>query len=111
MAVFTVRNVPDAVHRTLRARAARHGRSTEAEVREILANAVKPEQRIRLGSPIAEIGRRHRCCPRICHCHARRRTFRGGRLARHQPEGGVIRYANIEHPFSRKLGLAPFSVD
>jgi plasmid stability protein len=42
MAILTVRNVPDDVHRALRVRAAQHGRSTEAEVREILAAVVKP---------------------------------------------------------------------
>ncbi|MBB3352489.1 plasmid stabilization protein [Rhizobium lentis] len=57
MAVLTVRNVPDDVHRALRVRAAMHGRSTEAEVREILENAVKPEQRIRMGDALAELGR------------------------------------------------------
>ena len=36
MANVTVRNLPDAVHRALRARAATHGRSTEAEIRYIL---------------------------------------------------------------------------
>ena len=35
MAILTVRNVPDEVHRALRMRAAVHGRSTEAEIREI----------------------------------------------------------------------------
>ncbi|MDK1494618.1 plasmid stabilization protein, partial [Sinorhizobium sp. 7-81] len=30
MAILTVRNVPDEVHRALRVRAAMHGRSTEA---------------------------------------------------------------------------------
>ena len=34
MAILTIRNVPDDVHRALRVRAARHGRSTEAEVRD-----------------------------------------------------------------------------
>ena len=58
MAVLTVRNVPDEVHRALRLRAAQHGRSTEAEVREILTKAVKPEQRVKLGSLMVEIGRR-----------------------------------------------------
>lgn len=58
MAVLTVRNVPDEVHRALRVRAAEHGRSTEAEVREILAAAVKPEGRVKLGSLLHEIGRR-----------------------------------------------------
>ena len=57
MAILTVRNVPDDVHRALRVRAARHGRSTEAEVREILAAAVKPEQRVRIGDALAAIGR------------------------------------------------------
>lgn len=41
-AVITVRNLPDEVHRALRIRAARHGRSTEAEVRDILEQAVLP---------------------------------------------------------------------
>lgn len=57
MAVLTVRNVPDEVHRALRMRAAQHGRSTEAEVREILEAAVKPEGRVKLGSLLHEIGR------------------------------------------------------
>lgn len=58
MAILTVRNVPDDVHRALRVRAARHGRSTEAEVREILAAAVKPEKRVRVGEALAAIGRK-----------------------------------------------------
>ena len=57
MAMLTVRNLPDAVHRALRVRAAMHGHSMEAEVREILETAVAPEGRIRLGSLLAEIGR------------------------------------------------------
>lgn len=57
MAVLTVRNVPDEVHRALRVRAAMHGRSTEAEIREILESVVKPEQRIRMGDALAELGR------------------------------------------------------
>ncbi len=57
MAMLTVRNLPEEVHRALRVRAASHGRSTEAEVREILEAAVKPEGRVKLGSLLAEIGR------------------------------------------------------
>lgn len=57
MPVITVRNLPPEVHRALRVRAAHHGRSTEAEVRAILEDAVKPEGRIKLGSLLAEIGR------------------------------------------------------
>lgn len=57
MATLTVRNLPDEVHRALRVRAALHGCSTEAEVREILANAVKPDARVRMGDALAALGR------------------------------------------------------
>jgi len=57
MASVTVRNLPDEVHRALRVRAARHGRSTEAEIREILEVAVRPSERIKLGSLLASIAR------------------------------------------------------
>ncbi|PFH29295.1 MULTISPECIES: FitA-like ribbon-helix-helix domain-containing protein [Burkholderia] len=57
MPVITVRNLPDEVHRALRIRAAQHGRSTEAEVRDILEQAVRPGGRTRLGTLLAEIGR------------------------------------------------------
>ncbi len=56
--MLTVRNLPDDVHRARRVQAAQHGRSTEAEVREILANAVKPEARVRLGDALSELGRK-----------------------------------------------------
>jgi plasmid stability protein len=58
VAILTVRNVPDEVHRALRVRAAQHGRSTEAEVREILAAVVKPEKRVRVGEALQAIGRK-----------------------------------------------------
>lgn len=58
MGTLTVRNLPDEVHRALRVRAAMHGRSTEAEVRAILENAVKPAERIRMGDALAALGRR-----------------------------------------------------
>lgn len=58
MAILTVRNVPDDVHRALRVRAAKHGRSTEAEVREILAAVVKPDKRVHMGEALAAIGRK-----------------------------------------------------
>jgi plasmid stability protein len=57
MAVLTVRNLPDEVHRALRMQAAKHGRSTEAEVREIIATAVVPEHRVLLGDALASLGR------------------------------------------------------
>lgn len=58
MAMLTVRNLPDDVHRALRVRAAQNGRSTESEVREILASAVKPESRLRMGEALANLGRK-----------------------------------------------------
>ncbi len=58
MASITVRNMPDEVHRALRARAAAHGRSTEAEVRDILRNAVNPPERIRMGEALRAIGKK-----------------------------------------------------
>ena len=57
MASVTVRNLPDETHRALRARAALHGRSTEAEIRAILEAATRPAERVRLGSLLAELGR------------------------------------------------------
>lgn len=57
MAMLTVRNLPDDVHRALRVQAALHGRSTEAEVREILATAVKSESRVRMGEALAALSR------------------------------------------------------
>jgi plasmid stability protein len=57
MASITIRNVPDEVHRAIRVRAATHGRSTEAEIRDILEEAAKPEGRVKLGSLLSEIGR------------------------------------------------------
>ncbi|MFG1304750.1 plasmid stabilization protein [Xanthobacter autotrophicus] len=60
MPAITIRNLSAETHRALKVRAARHGRSTEAEVRDILEQAAKPEGRIRLGSLLAEIGREAR---------------------------------------------------
>lgn len=60
MPMLTVRNLPEEVHRALRARAAQHGRSTEAEVRAILEDAVKPSGRLKLGTWLVEIGQQAR---------------------------------------------------
>lgn len=57
MAMLTVRNLPDDVHRALRILAAQHGRSTEAEVRDILEKAAKPKDRLKLGSLLVSIAR------------------------------------------------------
>ncbi len=58
MAMLTVRNITDEVHRALRVRAAQRGHSMEAEVREILESAVNPRGRVKLGSLLADMGRR-----------------------------------------------------
>jgi plasmid stability protein len=58
MATVTVRNLPDAVHRALRVRAAHHGRSTEAEIRDILETTAQPPERLRMGAALAELGQR-----------------------------------------------------
>jgi antitoxin FitA len=57
VASITIRNVPDEVHRAIRVRAAMHGRSTEAEIRDILEQAAKPEGRVKLGTLLASIAR------------------------------------------------------
>lgn len=57
MPSITIRNVPEEVHRAIRVRAAQHGRSAEAEIRDILEKAAKPEGRVKLGSLLAAIGR------------------------------------------------------
>jgi plasmid stability protein len=57
MSAVTIRNLPEDVHRALKVRAAHHGRSTEAEIREILSSAVKPDTRVRLGDALAALGR------------------------------------------------------
>ena len=56
MAMLTVRNIPDEVHLALRVRAAENGQSTEAEVRQILANAVNPPNRIKMGDAMSALG-------------------------------------------------------
>lgn len=57
MAMLTVRNLPEEVHRALRVRAAKHGQSMEAEVRAILEAAISPQGSVKLGSLLADMGR------------------------------------------------------
>jgi len=56
MSALSVRNLPEETHRALRLRAAQHGRSTAAEVRAIIEEAVHPAEPVRLGSMLAAIG-------------------------------------------------------
>jgi len=58
MPAVTVRNIPEETHRALKVRAAHNGRSTEAEIRHILEEAVSAPAEAGLGSQLAAFGRR-----------------------------------------------------
>jgi len=58
MPAVTVRNLPEETHRALKIRAVRNNRSTEAEIRLILEEAVHPKPRLLIGSELAAFGRR-----------------------------------------------------
>jgi plasmid stability protein len=58
MPAVTIRNLSVETHRALKLRAARHGRSAEAEVRAILEEAVRPQGRLKVGAELAAFGRR-----------------------------------------------------
>ncbi|MDR1189145.1 MAG: Arc family DNA-binding protein [Bifidobacteriaceae bacterium] len=57
MAAVTVRGIPEETHRALKARAAKNERSTEAEIRAILQDAVFPPGRESFGAAMARIWR------------------------------------------------------
>ena len=57
MAAIVIRNHSPETHRALQARAAQHGRSTEAEARALLDEAVRPTERVKLGSALAALAR------------------------------------------------------
>jgi plasmid stability protein len=59
MAAVTIRNIPDETHRALKQRAKQHGRSTEAEIRDILTQAVHPKDDVKIGTELAKLGRRY----------------------------------------------------
>jgi plasmid stability protein len=59
MAAVTIRNIPQETHRALKLRAAQNGRSTEAEIRLILEEAVVPKPRLKIGSELTAFGRRY----------------------------------------------------
>ena len=58
MPAVTIRNLSEEAHRALKVRAARHGRSTEAEIRDIIETTVRPARRVRVGTALAKLGRR-----------------------------------------------------
>ena len=57
MAAVTIRNLSDETHRALKVRAKQKGRSTEAEIRMILDEAVNPPERLRIGTELAKLGK------------------------------------------------------
>jgi antitoxin FitA len=59
MPAVIVRNLSQAMHTALKASAAKHGRSTEAEIRAILEAAVLAPRRIKLGSRLAALAAAH----------------------------------------------------
>ena len=69
MSVVTVRNLPEEIHRALKLRAAQHGRSTEAEIRQILEKALRPEERVKIGRGLQ--GRRFQYVERTTSCTRR----------------------------------------
>jgi antitoxin FitA len=58
MATLTIRGLSSETYRALEMRAAHHGRSTEAEIRAIPEEAVRPQERVKVGSVLATFGRR-----------------------------------------------------
>jgi len=59
MAAVTVRNLDEETHRAIKQRAKKHGHSTEAEIRLILDQAVLRKNRLKIGSALADFGKRH----------------------------------------------------
>ena len=58
MPAVTVRRLSAETHRALKLRARKHGRSTEAEIRAILDEAVAGSPVPRIGSALTSLGRR-----------------------------------------------------
>jgi plasmid stability protein len=58
MPAVTIRNLSPETHRALKVRAAKHGRSAEAEMRLILEAAVQPADRVRLGGALVDMSRK-----------------------------------------------------
>ncbi len=60
MPAVTVRNISEETHRRLKARAAKRGNSTEAEIRLILDEAVRPvKKEVGLGTALRELGKKY----------------------------------------------------
>ena len=60
MAAVTIRKLNDDALRELKSRAKAKGRSTEAEMREILEKAARPDGQINIAVALAEFGKKYR---------------------------------------------------
>jgi plasmid stability protein len=58
MPSVVIRNLSAETHRALKARAVQHGRSTEAEIRDILDFAALSPGRVQIGSELLALGRK-----------------------------------------------------
>jgi plasmid stability protein len=54
MAAVTIRNIPEETHRAIKHRARQKGLSAEAEIRALLEETYRPEERIKLGTWLHE---------------------------------------------------------
>ena len=59
MSAVTIRKLAEETHRTLKQRAARHGHSTEVEIRQILDETVRSKNHPRIGPELATFGKKH----------------------------------------------------
>ena len=57
MAAVTIRNLSDETHQALRRRARQHGRSTEAEIRDILDATARPKDAVGIGTAMVNLFR------------------------------------------------------
>ena len=58
MSTLTIRGLSPETYQALKMRATHHGRSVEAEIRMILEQAMRPQERVKVGSALAAFGRR-----------------------------------------------------
>jgi antitoxin FitA len=59
MSAVTVRKLPEETHAAIKRRAKLNGRSTEAEIRDILVKAVITDQKKGFGTELYELGRKY----------------------------------------------------
>ena len=55
MAAMTIRRMDEETHRAIKLRAKKNGRSAEAEARAILDEAVRPKERVKVGTEIRRL--------------------------------------------------------